>query len=101
LGLSAFAIFYGLDFIATIPPTVRLTARQFGREQAPIVFGWIFAMHQIGAGVMALATGESRDVFASYLPAFLAAGVICLLAALSLLLLRGRTGPAMLTTRPA
>jgi len=101
LGLSAFAIFYGLDFIASIPPTVRLTARQFGREQAPVVFGWIFAMHQLGAGMMALATGESRDMFDSYLPAFMAAGVICLLAALSLLLLRGRTGPAMLTTRPA
>ena len=101
LGLSAFAVFYGLDFIASIPPTVRLTARQFGRDQAPVVFGWIFAMHQLGAGVMALATGEFRDVFASYLPAFMAAGVICLLAALSLLLLRGRTGPAMLTTRAA
>jgi sugar phosphate permease len=96
VGLSGFAIFYGLDFIATIPPTVRLTVRKFGREQAPVVFGWIFAAHQLGAGIMALAAGQSRDVFASYLPAFLAAGFICLLAAASLLLLRGRTGPAVL-----
>ena len=99
IGLSGFAIFYGLDYIATIPPTVRLTARKFGREQAPLVFGWIFAAHQLGAGLMALAAGESRDAFASYLPAFLAAGMICLAAALSLLLLRGRTGAAVLAVR--
>jgi sugar phosphate permease len=92
VGLTGFAIFYGLDFIASVPPTVRLTARTFGREQAPLVFGWIFAAHQLGAGVMALAAGESRDSFNSYLPAFFAAGVICVAAALSLLLLRGRMG---------
>ena len=48
VGLSAFAVFYGLDFIATVPPSVRL-ARAFGPEQAPLVFGWIFASHQLGA----------------------------------------------------
>jgi predicted MFS family arabinose efflux permease len=96
VGLSMFAVFYGLDFIATVPPTVRLAARAFGREQAPLVFGWIFAAHQLGAGVMAVVVGESRDAFSSYLPAFLAAGVICVVAAMSLLLLRGRTGPAVL-----
>jgi len=95
VGLSAFAVFYGLDFIATVPPTVRLTVRAFGREQAPVVFGWIFASHQLGAGVMALAAGESRDVLTSYLPAFFAAGLVCLLATLSLLLLRGQKGPAV------
>jgi len=95
VGLSGFAVFYGLDFIATIPPTVRLTARRFGREQAPLVFGWMFAAHQFGAGLMAMAAGESRDAFASYLPAFLAAGVICVVAAGSMMLLRGRTGPAV------
>jgi sugar phosphate permease len=101
VGLSGFAVFYGLDFIATIPPTVRLTARRFGREQAPLVFGWMFAAHQLGAGVMALAAGESRDVFASYLPAFMAAGVVCLAAAASMLLLRGRTGPGVVAARAA
>jgi sugar phosphate permease len=100
-GLTMFAVFYGLDFIATIPPTVRLTAREFGREQAPLVFGWIFAAHQLGAGVMAVAVGQSRDAFSSYLPAFLAAGVICVLAALSLLLLWGRTRTVTLTPQPA
>jgi predicted MFS family arabinose efflux permease len=101
LGLSVFAVFYGLDFIATIPPTVRLTARTFGRDQAPLVFGWIFAAHQLGAGLMAVAVGRSRDVFASYLPGFLVAGVICVIAALSLLLLRGRMRPLAIAATPA
>ncbi|MDT7953370.1 MAG: MFS transporter, partial [Acetobacteraceae bacterium] len=94
LGLSGFAIFYGLDFIATVPPTVKLAVRAFGREQAPVVFGWIFAAHQLGAGVMALAAGQSRDALNSYLPAFFTAGVVCIMAAASLLLLRGRPTPA-------
>ena len=49
-GLSLFAMFYGLDWIATVPPTVRLTAQRFGPERANLVFGWIFAGHQLGAG---------------------------------------------------
>ncbi len=93
VGLSAFAVFYGLDFIATVPPSVRLCARAFGRDQAPVVFGWIFAAHQLGAGAMAFAAGLSRDLLASYLPAFLAAGVLCLLATLSLGLLRRPSTP--------
>jgi predicted MFS family arabinose efflux permease len=98
VGLSLFAMFYGLDFIATVPPSVRLTAQAFGREQAPLVFGWIFAAHQLGAGLMAFAAGISRDLLASYLPAFFAAGLLCIAAALSLLLwlLKGRSGPAVL-----
>jgi MFS family permease len=101
VGLSLFAMFYGLDFIATMPPSVRLTAQAFGREQAPLAFGWIFAAHQLGAGLMAWAAGVSRDVLASYLPGFFAAGVLCLVAVLSLWLLRGRSGPVMLSTRSA
>src|SRR5580658_1962002 len=50
-GLSLFAVFYGLDWIATVPPTVKLAAQTFGREQAPLVFGWIFTAHQMGAAV--------------------------------------------------
>ncbi len=94
VGLSLFAMFYGLDFIATVPPSVRLTAQAFGREQAPLVFGWIFAAHQLGAGLMAFLAGVSRDVLMSYLPGFLAAGVLCIVAALSLWLLRSRRGSA-------
>jgi MFS family permease len=80
-GLSLFAMFYGLDWIATVPPTVRLTAQRFGPERANLVFGWIFAGHQLGAGVAAFGAGLSRTVLLSYLPAFFAAGALCIVAA--------------------
>ncbi|MFL5282650.1 MAG: MFS transporter [Rhodopila sp.] len=101
VGLSVFAMLYGLDFIATVPPTVRLTAQAFGREQAPLVFGWIFAAHQLGAGLTAFATGLSRDLLASYLPGFFAAGALCLAAALSLWLAKRQHGAAIVASRPA
>jgi MFS family permease len=93
-GLSVFAVFFGLDFIATVPPTVRLTAQAFGRERASMVFGWIFAAHQIGAAVAAWGAGASRDVLASYLPAFFTAGIACFIAALAALAIR-RVKPVM------
>jgi len=80
-GLSLFAMFYGLDWIATVPPTVRLTAQRFGPERANLVFGWIFAGHQLGAGVAAFGAGLSRTMLLSYLPAFFAAGALCIIAA--------------------
>jgi MFS family permease len=80
-GLSLFAMFYGLDWIATVPPTVRLTAQRFGPERANLVFGWIFAGHQLGAGVAAFGAGLSRTLLLSYLPAFFAAGTLCIIAA--------------------
>jgi sugar phosphate permease len=81
-GLSLFAMFYGLDWIATVPPTVRLTAQRFGTERANLVFGWIFAGHQLGAGTAAFGAGLSRTVLDSYLPAFFVAGALCVIAAL-------------------
>lgn len=84
-GLSLFAVFYGLDWIATVPPTVRLTAQRFGAERANLVFGWIFAGHQLGAGAAAFGAGLSRTVYATYLPAFFIAGALCILAALIVL----------------
>jgi sugar phosphate permease len=81
-GLSVFAMFYGLDWIATVPPTVRLTAQRFGPERANLVFGWIFAGHQLGAGVAAFGAGLTRTIYASYLPAFFVAGALCIVAAL-------------------
>jgi sugar phosphate permease len=81
-GLSLFAMFYGLDWIATVPPTVRLTAQRFGPERANLVFGWIFAGHQLGAGTAALGAGLSRTLLSSYLPAFFVAGTLCMIAAL-------------------
>lgn len=96
-GLSMFAILFGLDFVATVPPSVRLTAEEFGPERAPVVFGWSFAAHQLGAGAMSFAAGYSRDALATYLPAFLVAGGLCIVAAMSFYLLRDRPRRATLT----
>jgi MFS family permease len=84
-GLSLFAMFYGLDWIATVPPTVRLTASKFGPERAGLVFGWIFAGHQLGAATAAFGAGLSRTILLSYLPAFFAAGALCIIASLIVL----------------
>jgi predicted MFS family arabinose efflux permease len=102
VGLSTFAVVYGLDFIATLPPTVRLTARAFGAEQAPLVFGWIYASHFVSAGLMASASSAARDVLASYWAAFFAAGTLCLLAVPILMLLHERVmrSTVMLSTGP-
>ena len=85
--LSIFAVFYGLDWVATVPPTVKLTADRFG-ERANLVFGWIFAGHQLGAATAAWGAGFSRTVYASYLPAFFIAGVLCLIAAVAIVAVR-------------
>lgn len=84
-GLSLFAMFYGLDWIATVPPTVRLTTQRFGSERANLVFGWIFAGHQLGAATAAFGAGLSRTLLATYLPAFFAAGALCIFASLIVL----------------
>src|SRR5438128_6266237 len=84
-GLSLFALFYGLDWIATVPPTVRLTAQRFGPERANLVFGWIFAGHQLGAATAAFGAGLSRTIYETYLPAFFVAGALCVVAALIVL----------------
>lgn len=87
-GLSLFALFYGLDWVATVPPTVRLSAATFGPERANLMFGWIFAGHQLGAASTALGAGISRTYLASYLPAFFFAGLLCLIASLAALSIR-------------
>lgn len=79
-GLSIFAIFYGLDWVATVPPTVKIAADRFG-EKATLVFGWVFTGHQLGAAFAAYGAGFSRTVYDSYLPAFFIAGALCLFAA--------------------
>jgi predicted MFS family arabinose efflux permease len=94
VGLSVFAVFYGLDWVATVPPTVRLAAASFGRERAPLIFGWVFMAHQMGAAVAAFGGGLSRDMLASYLPAFFLAGVACVIAAGSVLTVRRAVAPA-------
>lgn len=81
-GLSVFAIFFGLDYIATVPPTVALVADRFGRAHVGAVFGWVFLAHQIGAALAAYLGGVARDSLGDYTAAFLAAGVLAILAAL-------------------
>jgi sugar phosphate permease len=88
VGLGVFAVFYGLDWIATVPPTLKLANAAFGREKAPIVFGWIFTAHQLGAATAAFGAGLSRTMLTTYLPAFYIAGAACLAAACLALMAR-------------
>jgi sugar phosphate permease len=80
-GLSVYAVFYGLDWVATVPPTVRLAGKVFGEENAALMFGWIAASHQIGAAVVAWLAGVLRTQTGDYSIAFLSSGLLCLLAA--------------------
>ncbi len=86
--LSVFAIFYGLDWVATVPPTVKLAAEHFGKEKAGLVFGWIFAGHQIGAATAAFGAGYLKSDFDTYMPALQIAGVMCMMAAFAVALMR-------------
>lgn len=80
--LIGFAVFYGLDWIATVPPTVRLASDYFGKQRGPIIYGWIFASHQLGASVAAFLGGYFYDVFNSYTFSIISAGVLCIIATL-------------------
>ena len=80
-GLSLFAVFYGLDWIATVPPTLALSNRVFGSKRAPVIFGWIYASHQVGAASAAFLAGLSRSASGGYLDAFVLAGFVGLAAA--------------------
>jgi MFS family permease len=86
-GLSLFAVFYGLDWIATVPPTVRLINATFGDTAAPIVFGWIAMGHQLGAASATFLAGVLRTVQGTYLETFVAAGFLALAAAMMSLLI--------------
>jgi predicted MFS family arabinose efflux permease len=87
-GLSLFAMFYGMDWIATVPPTVKLAGAAFGRARAGMIFGWIFAGHQLGGAIAAYGAGLSRTLLLTYTPALYAAGGACIIAALVVFLIR-------------
>jgi predicted MFS family arabinose efflux permease len=95
--LTTFAIFYGLDWIATVPPTVKLATQTFGERDAPIIFGWVFVGHQLGASVAAFGAGFVRTITGSYDPAFFVAGAFGVAAALVLIGWRGGRTPALAT----
>ncbi|MFF0556274.1 MFS transporter [Streptomyces sp. NPDC020472] len=86
-----FIVFYGLDWVATVPPTIALCREHYGEDSA-IVFGWVLASHQVGAAAVAFAGGVARDVFGTYDVVWYAAGALCAAAALmALVISRPRT----------
>jgi MFS family permease len=90
--MFAFVIFYGLDWVATVPPTLALCRDAFGASAA-IVFGWVFAAHQLGAACAALAAGLVRDALGSYDAAWYGGAVLCAVAAVLSLIIRRVRAP--------
>ena len=88
--LFLFVVFYGLDWVATVPPTVALCRQHFGVERSGVVFGWVFAAHMVGAGVAASFAGWIRQVDGDYLVAWITAGVLCIAASALCLLVPRR-----------
>ncbi len=85
--LIVIMILFGLDWVATVPPTAILCTRVYGREQGPIIFGWVFAAHMIGAAAAATVTGSIRDAAGDYATAWYLAGILAVLAAFAALLI--------------
>lgn len=101
-GLSLFAMFYGLDWVATVPPTVKLATSAFGKQRGAMIFGWIFAAHQIGSATAAYGAGLSRTLLLTYSPALYSAGAACIIAALAIFLIEPvKASRALATGSPA
>jgi sugar phosphate permease len=83
LSIGVFAVLFGLDYIATVPPTIALCADLFGARNAGVVYGWVFAAHQVGAAGAAWAAGAARDGLGDYDAAFLSAGLIAIAAGIA------------------
>ena len=94
ISFGLFILFYGLDWIATVPPTVRITSDVFG-SQGSIVYGWIFAVHQLGAASAAFGGGALHSWMGNYTAAFITAGVFCLLASGLVINIRHTPGPVV------
>ena len=90
-----FIIVYGLDWVATVPPTVALCREWFGAAAGPIVFGWVYASHQVGAALAASGAGMVRDLTGGYDLAFYAAAGLCVVAALMSYGIRRAPQPAI------
>ena len=92
--MTFFAVFYGLDWFATVSPTVRMLTNAFGRDRAPLVYGWVFTAHQLGGASAAVVAGLLRVTFDSYMAAFMLSGTLCLGAAVAALFIgSGRRTP--------
>ena len=84
-GLTLFTVFYGLDWIATVPPTVKLAGNSFGLARAGMMFGWITAVHQVGSATAAAGAGWLHDTVGTYTSSFLVSGLLCFIAAAAVL----------------
>jgi predicted MFS family arabinose efflux permease len=100
-GLWVFIIFYGLDWVATVPPTVALCRQHFGLADSGIVFGWVFAAHMIGAGISASVSGALRTSTGSYSSAWLLAAALCGAASVLALTIRRTPAASVLAASPA
>ena len=87
--MTLFAMFYGLDWFATVSPTVRMLGNTFGREKAGMVYGWVFTAHQLGGASAAFFGGLLRVEFGGYMEAFMLSGMLCLGAAIAALFING------------
>jgi len=93
MGVTAFAILFGLDYFATVPPTVALAADRFGRHNVGIIYGWVFAAHMLGGAIAAVSAGVIRDNVGDYAGAFVAAGSLAVFGGLmAMTIRRGRPG---------
>jgi MFS family permease len=92
--MLVFIVFYGLDWVATVPPTITLCRQHFGAD-GPIVFGWVFTSHQVGAALAATGAGVIRDLSGAYNPAWVAAGVLCFFAAVMSVRIPRKVAPAV------
>jgi predicted MFS family arabinose efflux permease len=99
VSLTTFAIFFGLDWIATVPPTLKLTNARFGQTDGPVVYGWIFTGHQAGAATAALGAGVIRQWTGAYNPAFVIGGLSAILIAGVIFVWRLRVPAARLAAR--
>jgi sugar phosphate permease len=102
LDIVGFAVLFGLDYIATVPPTVALVADTFGRRNVGIIYGWVYFAHMVGAAIAAEVAGLVRDNVGSYALAFFAAGWIAVAAGVAALVIRrNRAEPAPAAQVPA
>jgi MFS family permease len=86
--LIIFSVFYGLDWIATVPPTINISRQIFGIEKSVVVYGWLFASHQLGSALAAGGAGVIYNIFNSYSWAFTLAGMFCLVASLFVVVIK-------------
>ena len=98
-GLGLFGLFYGLDWIATVPPTVRLAGNAFGLQNAGVMYGWITVAHQLGSATAAYGAGVVHTLLGDYYAAFMLAGLMCLGAAMLVLAVGAPSRPVLAEAR--